>query len=376
MTVDTMDRMPGTVEQESTSREVRFEPLGVQGRAKFLGLIQVKTPQGKPIASGSRVMVSLRELSFRELPEWNSKAEVQFTAKLSSTLDFRKHEYLEATRSSGVFFYVPRSQACLPIDSWVLFDGVVDRYLSLEVEITEVENARGKAADYGNLAAAAATAIGKIPVANVASGMLEAFSSLFAAIINANADDQVMKYATSFFCDGIGGAPRLVAGRYTVSKVAASGDPLKTAGDPFVTMVLDVLDLGPAAKPVREDHDLGACGLWLVDVTIPWSGTATCDPDTVEPHKNLPIEWEIQADPDFVDVELVFPTCPIFGPDHAPEKRKRVKLDADGKGRIVGKARKPASAPPGDYTEKYTVRARRRVGKVEVTDPQIIIKDP
>jgi hypothetical protein len=127
------------------------------------------------------------------------------------------------------------------VDDWVVFDGKVRQHLSLQVEITELENARKKQKENVELVKTIAETFGKLPIPlpDPASAVLEIIPAVYGAVLAANADDQVLKYFTSLHAadQGEGGAPELVEGTHVFEKRKLGSKP---DSPPFVTLKLRI----------------------------------------------------------------------------------------------------------------------------------------
>jgi len=209
------------------------------GKNKFHGRVDhmVENP-GAKVDSGDHVVASVHELSFGKLPEINNQAELLFDIKLTTTNEDGKS--VHASHNSGVFFYVPNNSS-LNVNDWVVFDGFVRQHLSMQVEITEVENARKKQKANADLVNVLAESVGKLPVSipNPVGAVLEIIPAVFGAVLAANADDQVLKYFTSLHTAKLAtsGAPGLVEGMHVFEKRKADS-PANSAA--FVTLKLRV----------------------------------------------------------------------------------------------------------------------------------------
>jgi hypothetical protein len=196
---------------------------------------------GPAIRSGSRVVVSLKEVSFGKLPELRRNAEIQVDAAVRTTA--RNGRQSEMRSSSGVIYYV-RDGGSLGISDWVIFDREVHRHVSLEVEITEVENARKKATQTKDLVTALAQTAGRLSpdLPDPADAVLEMFPRIFGAVLRANADDQILRYMASFYtaeiAQDLDRKRALREGVYTLRKLRTAGAAPSGA---LVTIKLDVV---------------------------------------------------------------------------------------------------------------------------------------
>jgi hypothetical protein len=210
-----------------------------KAKSKFHGKIEhsVEEP-GDKIKDDDHVVVSIRELSFGRLPESYGRAELMFDITLSTTSADGKP--VHATHNSGVFFYVPH-HATLNVDDWVVFDGKVRQHLSLQVEITELEDARKKQKENVELVKTIAEMFGKLPIPlpDPASAVLKIIPAVYGAVLAANADDQVLKYFTSLHAGepGKDGPPELIEGTHVFEKRKLGSKPGST---PFVTLKLRI----------------------------------------------------------------------------------------------------------------------------------------
>ncbi len=210
------------------------------GKAKFAGRVVMTPPGGgkdAALGNGTRVVVSVAELSVARLPEGGANSELQFEAIVRTTASNGKA--VSATWSPGIYYYVPHGSR-LNIADTVLFDGAVHQHLSFDLSIVEREMPQMNPSDAAALAEAAAVAAAELTDASGPLGTaLEAFPSILGGILKLNGDDQVLKHATSLFTRQVNkpeDTPHwLVEGQYRFEKKRAA-----TQGDPWVTLVLDV----------------------------------------------------------------------------------------------------------------------------------------
>ena len=192
-------------------------------RSKFHGTV-VHTPpkSGAKLADGDHVVVSIQELSFGNLPDTTRRNELLFTINLSTQDDTGK--WTTDSRTSGEFLYVSDGSS-LNVHDWVVFDGPVQRHLSLEIEITELENPQKKKKELAGLVGVLAESVGNLPIsiADPVGAVLEIVPAVYGAALAANGDDQVLKYFTSLYTEGLTstGAPPLVAGIHLFEKKGA-----------------------------------------------------------------------------------------------------------------------------------------------------------
>ncbi|MFQ5719851.1 MAG: hypothetical protein ACE5IK_09905, partial [Acidobacteriota bacterium] len=137
-----------------------------------------------------------------------------------STSDERQ-KLVERRVSSGVYYYVP-DNTDLNISNWVIYDGTIRQHLSVDLEITEIENARKNTKEHTELARALVEEVSRLPIPGLdpVNAVLGAFPVLLGAILRANADDQVLKYLMSLATKEVASGSRrtLRNGVYTLTK--------------------------------------------------------------------------------------------------------------------------------------------------------------
>jgi hypothetical protein len=210
-----------------------------RGKAKFAGAVVMTPPGGgrtKAVASGTRIVASVAELSVAGLPESGKKSELQLDIQVRTTAGNGKA--VSRSWSSGIYYYVPDDSSLGIVDA-VIFDGLVHQHLSLDLSLVEREMPQIKLKEAAGLAEAAAEAAAKLTAGSGALGTaLEAFPGVLGGILKLNGDDQVLKHTTSLFTKEVNRAadsPQyLVEGRYRFEK---KRDP--RAKKPWVTLVLD-----------------------------------------------------------------------------------------------------------------------------------------
>jgi hypothetical protein len=215
------------------------------GRPKFHGTVTHTPPgSGATIQDGDHIVVSILELSFGDVPDPTRLNELLFTLKLS-TKD-PKGKWTADSRTSGEFLYV-QDGSSLNVHDWVIFDGPVQRHLSLEVEITELESPKKgekkQTKELTDMVGLFAESVGNlsIPALDPVGAALEIAAAAYGAARVLNGHDQVLKYFTSLYTASLsgGGAPALVEGVHVIEK---KGRPRGKKKDPpsFVTMKLCV----------------------------------------------------------------------------------------------------------------------------------------
>jgi hypothetical protein len=123
----------------------------------------------------------------------------------------------------------------------------VHRFLSLQLEITELENPRKKKNELSELVQGVLDSVAKVPLAvpDPATAVLELVPAVYRAALAANGDDQVLKYFASLFTKGLAarGAPGLTEGIHVFEK---RGRPKgkDAAETSFVTLSLRVQRAG------------------------------------------------------------------------------------------------------------------------------------
>ena len=219
-------------------------PGGARDDAKFAGVVTLRRPDGgrsEAIGNGTRVVVSVAEVTLGRLPEAGARSEIQVDVGARTTA--HNGTAVGATWSSGVHYYVPHG-ARLNLADAVVFDGVVYQHLSLDFQIVERESPRmgpeNAAAVAQSAAEAAATLAGASGLLSTALG---AFPEVVGGILRLGGDDQVLRYGVSWFTREVGRpadrSSYLLEGPYRIEKRRGAGQ-----GDPTVALVVDVCRVG------------------------------------------------------------------------------------------------------------------------------------
>ena len=218
-----------------------------QRRPKFHGTVVHTPPEsGAMIEDGHHVVASILELSFGNLPDTTKRNELLFNIRLSTKDDEGK--WTSDSRTSGAFLYVSDGSS-LNVHDWVVFDGPVRRHLSLEVEVTELENPQKKKKELTNMVEVLAESVANIslPIPDPVGAALEIVPAVYGAALAANSDDQVLKYLTSLYTEGLtsAGAPPLVEGIHLFEKQGAPRGKRKETPS-FVTLKLRIQKVAQA----------------------------------------------------------------------------------------------------------------------------------
>jgi hypothetical protein len=210
-------------------------------RPKFHGRVVHTPPEaGEKIRDGDHLVISILELSFDNLPDSTRRNELLFTTRLSTKDE--KGKWVSDGRTSGEILYVPDGSS-LNVHDWVVYDGPVHRHLSLELEIVELENPQKKKKELTEAVSVLTESVGNlsIPIPDPVAAALEIVPAVYGAALAANGDDQVLKYFTSLYTEGLTetGAPPLVGGIHLFEKLGKPRGKKKEAPT-YVTLKLRI----------------------------------------------------------------------------------------------------------------------------------------